>query len=81
MKDTDPMALIDDIEFYGRAVDAGDMTRDAAVTALMEGGSFTEVGAGSVIDNWQSARSEYKQTFSDAAATLDKIYGLDDIQP
>ncbi|MFD5814403.1 hypothetical protein [Streptomyces sp. NPDC127038] len=75
------MAIADDIEFYGRAVDAGDMTRDAAIAALAQRGGFTEAGAGDVIDNWQAARSQFQQTFRDAAASLDKIYGLDDIQP
>jgi hypothetical protein len=77
------MALIDDIEFYGRAVDAGDMTRDAAAAALADtsGGGLTLHGAGESIDNWQAARPQYKQAFSTAARSLDKIYGLDDIQP
>lgn len=77
------MALIHDIEFYGRAVDAGEMTRDAAAAALAEasGGGLTLHGAGTSIDNWQTARAAYKREFGRAASTLDKIYGLDDIQP
>jgi hypothetical protein len=77
------MALIDDIEFYGRAVDAGEMTRDAAATALAEAsnGGLTLHGAGTSIDGWQTARSGYRQEFGRAASMLDKIYGLDDIQP
>jgi hypothetical protein len=83
MKDTDPMALIDDIEFYGRAVAAGEMTRDAAAQALAEAssGGLTLHGAGTAIDGWQTARGEYGRAFKGAAASLDKIYGLDDIQP
>ena len=77
------MALIDDIEFYGRAVDAGDMTRDAAAQALTEAsnGSLTLYGAGTSIDSWQTARAGYRQEFGRAASMLDQIYGLDDIQP
>lgn len=77
------MALIDDIEFYGRAVAAGDMTRDAATEALTlaSNGGLTPTGAASVIDNWQTARADYSQVFKQAAAAMDKIYGLDDIQP
>lgn len=77
------MALIDDIEFYGRAVDAGDMTRDNAVSLLAEAsnGGLTPVGAATSLDNWQTARSQYQQEFGNAAASLDKIYGLDDIEP
>jgi hypothetical protein len=77
------MALIDDIEFYGRAVDAGDMTRDDAVRLLTEAsnGGLTLVGAATSLDDWQTARAQFRKLFSDAAASLDKIYGLDDIQP
>lgn len=77
------MALIDDIEFYGRAVAAGEMTRDAAAQALADAssGGLTQIGAARAIDNWQTARADYTQVFKQAAATMDKIYGLDDIQP
>lgn len=77
------MALIDDIEFYGRAVAAGEMTRDAAARALAEasGGGLALIGAGESIDNWQTARSQYRQAGRQAARMLDKIYDLDDIQP
>lgn len=77
------MALIDDIETYGRAVDAGEMDRNTAAAALAEatGGGLTLHGAAESIENWQIARGEYVQAFSTAAATMDKIYGLDHIQP
>lgn len=77
------MPLIDDIEFYGRAVDAGDMTRDDAVRSLAEAsnGGLTPVGAATSLDNWQTARAQARKASSDAAASLDKIYGLDDIEP
>ncbi|UOB09078.1 hypothetical protein MQE23_08435 [Streptomyces sp. HP-A2021] len=77
------MALADDIEQYGRAVDAGNISRDDAAEALVKAssGGLTQVGAGHLLDNCQTACAEYKQTFTGAARTLDKIYGLDDIQP
>lgn len=77
------MALIDDIEFYGRAIAAGEMTRGTAVALLAEasGGGLTALGADITIDNWQAARGQYKTAARNAASALDKIYGLDDIQP
>jgi hypothetical protein len=60
------MALVDDIEFYGRAVAAGEITHDQAVAALIEraaanGSTLTEVGAADLITNWQTARSRYER--------------------
>lgn len=77
------MALIDDIEFYGRAVAAGEMTLDAATKALVtaSNGGLTSTGAADVLGNWQTARADYSRVFKQAAAAMDKIYGLDDIQP
>jgi hypothetical protein len=77
------MALIDDIEFYGRAVAAGEMTRTDATQALADAsnGGLTLHGAAESIDNWQTARAKYQQVGRQAAQALDKIYGLDDIQP
>lgn len=75
------MALADDIEFYGRAADTGDMTRDEAVTALAEHhpGGLTALGAADCIANWQTARGAYQEASQTAALALDKIYGLDGI--
>jgi hypothetical protein len=77
------MPLADDIEFYGRATDAGEMTRDAAAQALAAAsdGGLTLHGAGDLIDNWQTARAKYREEFRRAARGLDEFYGLDDIQP
>ncbi|MFI2761385.1 hypothetical protein ACH5A3_21325 [Streptomyces echinatus] len=77
------MALIDDIEFYGRAVTAGEMTRDAATQALADAseGGLTLHGAGESIDNWQTRRADYRKGLTRTARALDEIYGLDDIQP
>lgn len=62
------MALIDDIEFYGRAVDAGEMTREAAATAVVEAsnGGLTQLGAARLIANWQTARAQYEDSFNQA---------------
>ena len=77
------MALIHDIERLGRAVDAGELARDAAAQQLVDasGGSLTLAGAGSILDNWQNQRAAYEAEFSRAAGQMDKAYGLDDIQP
>lgn len=77
------MALIDDIEFYGRAVAAREMTRADAAQALANAskGGLTLYGAGKSIDNWKTQRAAYQAEMTRAAALMDKIYGLDDIQP
>lgn len=53
------MALIDDIEFYGRAVDAGDMTHTDAVRLLTQNsnGGLTEAGAAHQLAEWTTART------------------------
>ncbi|AWN24834.1 hypothetical protein [Streptomyces sp. NEAU-S7GS2] len=54
------MDLIDDIEFYGRAAAAGDMTREAAIQALVQvrQGRLTVAGAADMIDRWQTVRAK-----------------------
>ena len=61
------MALIDDIEFYGRAVDAGEMDRQRAVRLLAEAsnGRLTELGAADYMDGWQTARSRLESMLLD----------------
>ncbi|NEB70298.1 hypothetical protein [Streptomyces microflavus] len=68
------MPIVDDIEFFGRAADAGDMPRDAAIRALAaaSGGGLTELGAASSIDNWQTARADYQAIYETAADNLRK---------
>lgn len=68
------MTIVDDIEFFGRAADAGDMPRDAALRALAaaSGGGLTELGAASSIDNWQTARADYEAVYENAADNLRK---------
>jgi hypothetical protein len=69
------MALVDDIEFYGRAVAAAEMDRGTAVTKLVESaaGSLTTVGAQLLIDDWQAARQLFVQEGDRAADALDRI--------
>lgn len=64
------MALVDDIEFFGRAVAAGNMDRDTAIKALTEAsrGGLSERGADDLITNWQAARSQYRDTCDGANA-------------
>lgn len=66
------MALIDDIEFYGRAVDAGEMTHDVAAEALAEAsnGGLTLLGAGQSIDDWKGARARLERQYADTVDTL-----------
>ncbi|WP_033355902.1 hypothetical protein [Kitasatospora aureofaciens] len=61
------MAWIDDIERLGRAVAAGQTSRDAAVATLMTTvPTLTERGAADLLDNWQTARAAYRETFDHA---------------
>jgi hypothetical protein len=52
------MALTDVIEYYGRAIVTGEMSRDAALAALVKSskGGLTPVGAEQAIADWQSSR-------------------------
>lgn len=61
------MALIDDIEFYGRAVDAAEMERTQAATLLAKAsnGRFTELGAARVIRNWVGYRARIESQLFD----------------
>jgi hypothetical protein len=76
----DPMALIDDIEFFGRAVDAGEMTRDAATQALAEAsnGGLTLYGAGTAIDGWVTIRAQLQRQHAD---TVDSLRALRNGKP
>jgi hypothetical protein len=74
------MALIDDIEFYGRAVDAGEMDRADAVRMLAEAsnGGLTEYGAGTSIDGWTTARAQMERQCAD---TVDSLRALRNGKP
>lgn len=74
------MALIDDIEFYGRAVDAGDMPHPEAVRALVEAsiGGLTPVGAERAIANWKGTRQRLESQHADI---VDSIRALQNGKP
>lgn len=69
------MTLIDNIEFYGRAVDAGDIPRDQAINLLVRDthGALTHYGAAEAIDNWTTRRAEYQAILD---STLNRIHQL-----
>lgn len=66
------MALIDDIEFYGSRVDAGDMDRQQAAQLLSHAsdGGLTVLGAERAIANWRGQRSCLEQLFADMVDTI-----------
>ena len=69
------MALVDDIEFYGRAVAAGEMDRTTASRLLKESaaGGLTADGADLLIEDWQTARQLFQQEGNRAAEALKEI--------
>lgn len=66
------MALMDDIEFYGRAVDAGEMDRGQAAQLLANAsnGGLTLLGAEQSIDTWEGARERMERLHFDTVDTL-----------
>ena len=66
------MALIDDIEFYGRAVDAGELTRQRAAELLSRAsnGGLTVAGAATAIDGWDGTRDRMRSLSADIVDTL-----------
>ena len=74
------MALIDDIEFYGSRVDAGDLARDEAARLLAEAsnGGYTLLGAERAIDNWKGTRARLERQRDD---TLDTVRALRNGKP
>ncbi|MFF8432410.1 hypothetical protein ACF07Y_46315 [Streptomyces sp. NPDC016566] len=77
------MPLFDDIEHYGRAVAAGDITCDAAVQALMEisSGGLTAVGAGTAIDAWLPELDGTSRLGRDSVPRLTTTPQADPLQP
>lgn len=61
------MALIDDIEFYGRAVDSGVMPREDAVAALVKAsnGGLTTDGATQAISDLPRTRAKLEKVHRD----------------
>ena len=74
------MALIDDIEFYGRAVDAGELTRQKASELLARdsAGFLTIPAAVSWIDRWEGARTMLDRMYYDVT---DAIRALENGRP
>jgi predicted RNA-binding protein len=64
------MALIDDIEFYGSRVDAGDIDREQAAQLLAEAsrGVLPLRGARQAIDTWEGIRDRMQALRADVAA-------------
>ena len=69
------MALIDDIEFYGRAVDAGEIPRRQAAELLARDshGGLTTAGAQRAIDDWVGLRDRMHAMYADVVDTLRAI--------
>ena len=69
------MALIDDIEFYGRAVDAGELPRQRAAQLLARAsnGGLTVAGAAKAIADWDGMRDRMRSLAADAVDTLRAI--------
>lgn len=51
----------EDVETYGRAVDADEITFQEAVSALVEArqGGLAPLGAADLLANWKTARADY----------------------
>jgi hypothetical protein len=69
------VALIDDIEFYGRAVDAGEMPRKQAAELLARDshGGLTVAGAQRAIDDWVGLRDRMHAMYADVVDTIRAI--------
>lgn len=74
------MPLIDDIEFYGSRVDAGDIPREQAAQLLADGsgGMLTVTGARQVIDTWKGYRASVDSIHAD---TLDMLRAVQNGRP
>lgn len=66
------MPLVDKIEEYGAAVDAGLIDRDTATQQLTEysDGGLTKLGAADLLNTWQTARARYADIFMSAEMGL-----------
>jgi hypothetical protein len=70
------MSLIDDIEFYGRAVDAGELEPARAAALLQDAhpGRFSNDRAADALETWQTARQERQRDLADLKFAL---FGLE----
>ncbi|MFH8483031.1 hypothetical protein [Streptomyces sp. NPDC018055] len=65
------MTLNDDVAFYARAVDTGELTRDQAARLLAEAsGWLTVTGAARSIDNWAQPPEETDRIVADAVTMV-----------
>ncbi|MEU3826434.1 hypothetical protein AB0F36_14115 [Streptomyces sp. NPDC029080] len=64
------MALMDEIERLGRAVENGSAERALAVQELVKlsQGDLTERGAADLIDRWKTVRAQYTTAMTTARA-------------
>ncbi|MFD4596807.1 hypothetical protein ACFWPQ_02115 [Streptomyces sp. NPDC058464] len=71
------MALVDDIEFFGSRVDAGDIDREEAVRLLAEasGGGLTLRGAAQAVDTWQGVRARFLKIHAETEELLRRLGG------
>lgn len=69
------MALVDDIEFYGRAVAAGEMSMDRAVELLVQtsNGGYTLYGAAVLLEDWAGVRARYEKVFRETELLCDRL--------
>lgn len=70
------MALVDDVEFFGSRVDAGDIDREEAARLLAEvsGGGITVEGARQVIGTWHGVRAHLINQQEQTEAALRRLY-------
>lgn len=66
------MSIVDRIEYLGKSVDTGRITRDSAVQDLLEcsDGGYTRRGAEDLINRHSEVRAQYVQEFSRAREGL-----------
>ncbi|MGW1870958.1 hypothetical protein ACWCPS_36135 [Streptomyces mauvecolor] len=70
------MSLIDDIEFYGRAVDASELEPARAAVLLQDAhpGRFSDDRALDALETWQTARTDRQRDLADLNFAL---FGLE----
>ncbi|PPS89602.1 hypothetical protein [Streptomyces sp. MH60] len=66
------MALINDIEFYGRAVDAEELSPEEAARQLADSsrGGLTPRGAAQILADWRGALERYERGHADTTTVL-----------
>lgn len=72
-----------DVEFYGRAVEAGEMDRAEAIRQLIQATQdqvVTEQQAGHAIDTWATRRQRTEQVYFALHEDLRSLEGTGDVQ-